>query len=202
MTGSGHGPLLRLYRWVLHWAYTPYGGRALGALSFAESSFFPIPPDPLLLALALGRPKRAYVFAAIATAASVAGGVAAYLIGAAAWGATQDFFFQWVPGVTPESFDRVGGLYDRYSFWAVFLAGLTPLPYKVFTLSAGVFGINPVIFVVASALSRGLRFTVLAALIHRWGESIGGFIERRFALLTWAFGALVVLGFVVIEWVI
>ena len=189
----------RLYDWVLHWAHTPYGMPALVLLTFAESSFFPIPPDPLLVALCIAAPRRSLFFAAAATAASVLGGMAGYWIGAGGWHLAQDFFFTYVPGVSPEAFGRVQVLYDRWDFWAIFMAGLTPIPYKVFTLSAGVFRINFPIFVIASVLSRGLRFFVVAALIYRFGAPISDFIDRHFNRLTIAFGALIVLGFVVIE---
>lgn len=198
---AGHRPgfVRRLYDWVLHWAETPYGPAALFLLALAESSFFPIPPDPLLIALCLGALGRSYRFAAITTVASVVGGVIGYGIGAGAWHLTQDWFFTYVPGVDAESFARVQGLYDRYDFWAVFLAGLTPIPYKVFTLSAGVFSVNFAVFVLASVLSRGLRFFVVAGLIHRFGRPIAAFIDRYFDLLALAFGVLLVGGFLVIE---
>jgi membrane protein YqaA with SNARE-associated domain len=167
-------------------------------LCFAEASFFPIPPDPLLMALALGAPRRAFSFAAWATAASVAGGVAGYLIGWGAWSLLGDFFFNWVPGVTPESFERVQGLYERYDFFAVFLAGLTPIPYKVITLSAGVFSVSFPVFIVASVLSRGLRFFAVAALLWKFGAPVSRFIDRYFNVLTLVFGILLVLGFVVL----
>lgn len=194
------GPVRRLYDWVLGWAYTPYGLVALVVLSFAEASFFPIPPDPLLLALCLGAPARSFRFAAWATLASALGGMLGYGLGWGAWSLLDEFFFAWVPGVTPDAFASVQGLYDRYDFWAVFLAGLTPLPYKVFTLSAGVFAINFLVFVVASVLSRGLRFFLVAGLIRVFGPPISRFIDRYFNLLTLAFGALLVLGFVAIAW--
>lgn len=196
------GPLRRLYDWVLHWAETPYGAPALFALALAESSFFPIPPDPLLVALCLGAPALAMRFAATATVASVIGGILGYAIGAGAWTLMQDWFFAYVPGVSPESFASVQVLYDRYDFWAVFLAGLTPIPYKVFTLSAGVFSVNFGVFVIASVLSRGLRFFVVAALIYRFGKPITGFIDRYFNLLAVAFGILLVGGFVLIEFLL
>lgn len=189
----------RLYDWVLHWAHTPYGIPALVLLTFAESSFFPIPPDPLLVALCIAAPRRSLLFAAAATTASVSGGVAGYWIGAGGWHIVQDFFFTYVPGVSPEAFGRVQVLYDRWDFWAIFFAGLTPIPYKVFTLSAGVFRINFPIFVIASVLSRGLRFFIVAALIRRYGAPISVFIDRHFNRLTIAFGVLIVLGFMVIE---
>lgn len=196
------GPVRRLYDWVLHWADTRHGPTALGALSFAESSFFPIPPDPLLMALALGSPRKSYRFALITTVTSVAGGILGYLLGAWGWQLLSEFFFQYVPGVTPEAFGRVQGWYETYGFWAVFMAGLTPVPYKVFTLSSGVFAISFPIFVVASFLSRGLRFFVVAGLIHAFGEPIARFIDRYFNLLTWVFALLLVGGFLVLELVL
>ena len=198
-TATRPGWVRRLYDWVLHWADTPYGPAALATLAFAEASFFPIPPDPLLMALCLGAPKRSLRFAVIITLSSVVGGVGGYLIGAGAWNLLGDFFFTYVPGVTPEAFEGVQAFYARYDFWAIFLAGLTPIPYKVFTLSAGVFSINFGVFLVASVVSRGLRFFVVAGLIYRYGKPMSRFIDRYFNLLTWVFGALVVLGFLVIK---
>ena len=193
------GWVRRLYDWVLHWADTPYGLQALAILALAESSFFPIPPDPLLIALSLGAASRALRFAAVATIASVVGGLLGYAIGAVVWGSVSGFFFEYVPGITPEAFASVQGYYDRWDFWAVFFAGLTLLPYKVFTISAGVFAINFPVFVIASVLSRGLRFFLVAGLIYHYGEPISSFIDRYFNLLTWVFGLLLVLGFVLIS---
>jgi membrane protein YqaA with SNARE-associated domain len=192
----------RLYDWVLHWAQTPYGPTALFVLALAESFFFPIPPDPLLIALCLGAAGMSLRFAAVATFASVVGGIIGYALGAGLWHVAEGWFFAYVPGVTPEAFLRVQSLYDQYDFWAVFLAGLTPIPYKVFTLSAGVFSVNFFVFVLASVLSRGLRFFALALLIYRFGPPIARFIDRYFNLLAWAFGILIVVGFVVIEFVL
>ena len=192
----------RLYDWVLHWADTPYGLPALAVLALVESSVFPLPPDPLLIALCLGATGQALRFATVATVASVLGGILGYGIGAVVWVSVSGLFFEYVPGVTPEAFATVQSLYNRWDFWAVFVAGLTPIPYKVFTISAGVFAINFPVFVLASTLSRGLRFFVVAGLIHRYGESIRGFIDRYFNLLTWVFGFLLVLGFFLIEFVL
>ena len=197
---SDPGVLRRLYDWVLGWAHTPYGVPALVILCFAEASFFPIPPDPLLMALCLGAPRRSLRFAAWATAASVTGGVVGYLLGWGAWSLLGDFFLTWVPGVTPEAFSTVQGLYERWDFWAVFLAGLTPIPYKIFTLSAGVFAIQFPIFLVASILSRSLRFFLVAGLIWKFGARVSQFIDRYFNVLTIAFGILLVLGFVIVGW--
>lgn len=192
-------PLRRLYDWVLHWADTPYGGSALFIIALAESSFFPLPPDPLLLALCLGASKRSLRFAAIATVGSVVGGMIGYAIGAGAWSVTQEWFFAYVPGVTPEAFEGVRDFYDRHGFAAVFLAGLSPIPYKVFTLASGVFGINFGVFVLASVLSRGFRFFLIAALVYRFGAPIERFIDRNFNKLVVVFSVLFVGGFIAIE---
>jgi membrane protein YqaA with SNARE-associated domain len=186
----------------LHWADTPYGTPALFGLSVAESSFFPLPPDPLLLALCLGAPKRALRFATVATVGSVIGGIIGYGIGAGGWSLVQDWFFNYVPGVTPEAFDGVRAFYDRYGFAAVFLAGLTPMPYKVFTLASGVFGINFGLFVLASILSRGLRFFLIAVLIYYFGVPVERFIDRYFNNLVIGFAVLFVGGFVVLRMVL
>lgn len=199
MAPESRNPLRRLYDWMLSFADKPSGPRALAAITFAESSFFPIPPDPLLLALCLGAPKKALRFAAICTVASVLGGIAGYLLGLLFWEALNGVFFTYVPGVNPETFGAVQELYQRWDFWAVFLAGLTPLPYKVFTLSAGVFQVSFPVFVLASVLSRGLRFFALAGLVYYYGEPIRGFIDRHFGRLTWVFGLLLVLGFLALR---
>jgi membrane protein YqaA with SNARE-associated domain len=193
------GPVRRLYDWVLSWAERPSGPRALGGLTFAESSFFPIPPDPLLVALSLGAPRRALWFATIATVTSVLGGMFGYLLGWGVWELVHPFFFNYVPGVTPEAFERVRLLYDRYDFLAIFVAGFSPIPYKVFTLSAGVFSISFPIFVIASLTSRGARFFLVAGLIYFFGPPIQGFIDRYFDRLVWLFVILLIGGFVVVS---
>ncbi|MAM02509.1 MAG: cytochrome B [Myxococcales bacterium] len=195
--------LLRgLYDWVLHWAKTPYAVPALFLVSAAESSFFPVPPDPLLLALCLGASRKSLRFAAICTLASVLGGILGYAIGAGAWNVTQDWFFMYVPGVTPEAFQEVRQFYDDNGFAAIFLAGLTPIPYKVFTLASGVFSINFSVFVLASFLSRGLRFFLVAALVYRFGPTIERFVNLHFNKLVICFGALFVVGFLAIEFLL
>jgi membrane protein YqaA with SNARE-associated domain len=193
------GPARRLYDWMLSWASRPGGTVALGVITFAESSFFPVPPDPLLLALALGKPKRALYFALVATIASVAGGIFGYWLGRTLWAAVGGFFYRYVPGVSPESFGAVQDLYNQYDFWAVFLAGLTPLPYKVFTLASGVFAISFPVFVIASVVSRGARFFMIAGLVYYFGPRIKDFIDRHFNRLAWAFGILLVGGFLLVK---
>ncbi len=192
----------RMYDWVVGWADRPQGPYALGGLSFAESSFFPIPPDPLLVALSLGSPRKALWFAFICSVGSIVGGAVGYGIGWGFWVAAEPFFFQYVPGVSPEAFERVQDLYDRWDFWAVFAAGFTPIPYKVFTLSSGVFRISFPVFMLASAISRSLRFFLVAGLIYYFGPGIQRFIDRYFDWLAWLFFALLVGGFVVIEFVL
>jgi membrane protein YqaA with SNARE-associated domain len=193
-------PLRRTYDWMLAWAHHPSGPAALFGISFAESSFFPIPPDPLLIALGLGRPNKALVFGAICTAGSLLGGIFGYALGWFLWGAVGGFFFSHVPGVTPEAFGIVQDWYLRWGFWAVLLAGLTPLPYKVFTLASGVFQIPFGVFVIASTISRGARFFILSGLVYFFGVPIQGFIDRHFNRLAWAFGILLIAGFLVLRW--
>lgn len=191
--------LRRLYHWVLHWADTPYGVPALFLLAFAESSFFPIPPDVLLLALCISIPTRAFRFALVASAGSVLGGIAGYGIGVGLWELLSDFFFLYVPGFNEGAFARVQHLFATYDFWAVFTAGFTPIPYKVITIGAGVFHINFLIFVAASAISRSLRFFLVAWLIYRYGPAMRAFIERYFNILTVIFMILLVGGFIVVK---
>ena len=195
-------PIRRLYDWVLHWADTPYGVPALFLISFAESSFFPLPPDPLLLALCLGASRRSLRFAAVCTLASVMGGLAGYAIGAGAWHLVGDWFFAYVPGVTPEVFTEVDSFFDRWGFAAVFLAGLTPFPYKVVTITSGIVGVNLGIFVLASILSRGFRFFVIAGLVYRFGPPIERFIDLHFDKLVLVFSLLFVGGFLAIEFLL
>ncbi len=187
----------RCYNWVLGWADSRWGALALFILAFAESSFFPIPPDILLIALCLGQPKRAFRFAAICTAGSVMGALAGYAIGAGLWSVVDHWF---IPAIfSQEAFDSVGNLYNEWNFWAVFAAGFTPIPYKIFTIAAGVFSINVPLFVLASVIARGMRFTLFAWLIWKFGAPIKTFIDKYFNLLAIAFTVLLIGGFMVIE---
>ena len=188
--------LRRLYDWVLSWADSRFGVPALAALSFSESSFFPVPPDVLLIALCLGRPRRSWWFALVCSVGSVAGGILGYLIG---------LWFYDLIGASVirlygmgEAYGRVAELYQRYSGWAVGIAGFTPIPYKVFTIAAGVFHVNFAVFVLASAVSRSARFFLVAGLIRRFGPAVKPFIDRYFNLLTVVFLVLLVGGFVLI----
>lgn len=194
--------LRRLYDWILHWAATPYGAPALFLLAFAESSFFPIPPDVLLLALCIAIPCRSFKFALVASVGSVLGGVAGYWIGVSLWGGLSTFFYRYIPGFTVHTFNYVQDLFATYDFWTVFTAGFTPIPYKVITIGAGVFKINFVVFVLASAIGRSLRFFLVAGLIYRYGPSMRGFIEKYFNMLTLAFMVLLIGGFLIIRYLL
>jgi membrane protein YqaA with SNARE-associated domain len=187
-----------LYDWVLHWAETPYGVPALAILAFAESSFFPVPPDVLLIALSLSIPRRALWYATVCTVASVIGGIFGYLIGWFVWEQVSGFFFHFV--FSPELFHRVSILYNQNAFWAVFTAGLTPIPYKVFTIAAGVFKISFHEFILASICGRASRFFAVATLIRIFGPPIRAFIDKYFNLLSVVFVVLLAGGFFVVRW--
>lgn len=197
----------RIYDWMLHWANTPYGPVALFLLAFAEASFFPIPPDALLIALALGVRSKSFKFALTSTAGSVLGALLGYSIGHFVWWGVDNnfseialFFFDNIPGFTQELFYNVKHLYDEWNFWIIFTAGFTPIPYKVFTISGGAFEINLVMFVIASIISRAARFFLVAYLIWRFGPQIQNFIDKYFNLLAIGFTVLLVGGFVVIKY--
>ena len=202
----------RLYDWVLHWAETPYGSPALFILAFAESSFFPVPPDALLAPLVLGNRKKWFHFALACSLASIAGGMLGYAIGATVWQQIDETVYAMhLPGLSGENFTKIGAKYDQYSFWIVFTAGFTPIPYKVITISAGLFattgGIpNPGaffgMFVIASTVSRSARFFLVAYLIGRYGETIKPLIDKYFNLLCVAFVVLLIGGFAVIKWML
>jgi len=187
------------YDWVLHWAETPYGSWALFILAFAESSFFPIPPDVLLIALAISIPAKAFRYAAICAAGSVLGGIGGYFIG---------YQFMDLMGLRilnfyglTEKYEFIGTLYNQYNAWAVGVAGFTPIPYKVFTISAGAFKINFPVFVLASLVSRSARFFLVGWLIFVYGSGIRSFIDRYFNILTVVFFILLIGGFILIKWI-
>ena len=193
--------LRRLYDWVLHWAETPYGPAALFLLAFAESSFFPIPPDPLLMALCLGKIKKSLRFALITSVASVLGGAAGYFIGMGLWESVNVFFYKYVPGCDPEAFQTVLSHYQNSGFWYVFMAGFTPIPYKIFTIASGIFKLNFFLFILASSISRSLRFFAIAGLFKKFGPGIKAFIDRYFNLLAVVFFFLLIGGFFLIKYI-
>lgn len=190
--------LRNLYDWVLKWSETPYAGYALFMLALVEASVFPIPPDVLLIAMSISLPDRALFFAGITSLGSVLGGALGYLIGLLLWHALADIFFSYVPGFTPEVFARVQGYFEQYDFLVVFAAGFSPIPYKVFTIGAGVFEIGFPTFMLASIVSRSARFFIEAWLLKRYGAPMQVFIDRYFNWLAIGFTLLLIGGFVLI----
>ena len=182
--------LRKLYNWVKHWAETPYGLLALFILSLSEASFFPVPPDVLLIALALGNRKQALKFGFICSIGSIAGGLVGYSIGHFIWwdganyNSIANFFFNNVPGFTEALFQKIQYQYNHYGFIIIFTAGFTPIPFKVFTISAGAFDISLPLFLIASTISRSARFFLVSFLIWKYGEKINYFIDRYFNLLS------------------
>jgi membrane protein YqaA with SNARE-associated domain len=193
------GPLRRLYDWVLSWADSPHGTTALAAISFAESSFFPIPPDVLQIALSVARPRRSFLYAAVSMVASVAGGVAGWAIGWGLWQAVEPWFFSYVPGFSREKFALVENLYRGNAFLAIFAAAFTPIPYKVFTIAAGVCSVPLGTLVAASALGRGARFFLVAAATYFFGAAAKRFLDRYLEVVTLALLAAIVAGFFAIK---
>ncbi|WP_206352069.1 YqaA family protein [Tautonia rosea] len=215
----------RLYNWVLSWAETRYGLPVLMAISFIESSVFPIPPDVLLIPLVLAATTRWVRLAFWCTVASVLGGMFGYAIGYAAWETVGTWIVEnlahvelttvdgrddiAMPGYLIKSIgaERLGGeylfqVYDHWNAWIVFIFGLTPLPYKLVTVTAGVAQVNLIVFTIASIASRGLRFFVVAWIIKTWGPPARVFVEKYFNLLAVLFTLLLVGGFAVLKFVL
>ena len=190
----------RLYDWVLGWAEHPQASVALFVIAFAEASFFPIPPDVLLLAMAMGAPHRALRFAVICTVGSVLGALAGYAMGWGLWGALDDFFYQYIPGFERAGFEALASSFSDNTFLAIFTAGFSPIPFKVFTIAAGAAAVPLLMFTLASIVSRGLRYTILALLIMWFGPTIREWIDRYFNLLTIVATVLLIGGFVAIKY--
>lgn len=191
------GLLRRIYDRCLYWMSKPGGIWVLFGVAVVESSVFPIPPDVFLMALAIAVPAKAFRFALICTAGSVLGGVIGYGIG---------YFFMDLVGHQvvawyglADKYEAVQSLYHRYDGWAVGAAGFTPLPYKLFTITAGAFEINFATFCLASLISRSARFFMVAGFIYYFGPAIRTFIERYFNLLSIVFLALLIGGFVIFK---
>jgi len=191
------GVAQRLYDRCMAWLATPAGPWVLFGIAVAESSFFPIPPDVFLIALAIAAPRRAYRFALICSVGSVLGGILGYGIGHGFMDAVGQRILEFY-GLT-DKYLLVQDLYQRYDAWAVGAAGFTPIPYKLFTIAAGAFRIDFPTFVLASLLSRSARFFLVAGLIHRFGPPIRTFIDRYFNLLSILFMVLLVGGFFLVQ---
>ncbi len=189
----------RLYDWVLSFAHHRHSTLALFILSFAESSFFPVPPDVLLGPLCLGNRKKSMWFATVCTVASVLGALLGYAIGYYLWEATAEFWYKYIPGFTPELFDRVHGLYDQYGVYVLFAAAFSPIPFKVFTIAGGVFAQPLLPFILVSLVGRAMRFFLVAGIFHWIGPRALPFIDRYFNLLCIVFTVLLVGGFLVVK---
>lgn len=170
-----------LHDWLTGWADSPAGPAALGMLSASEAVFFPLPPDPLLIALALAHPERALLYGALATAASVAGGLVGHGVG-------MRLGRPVLQRHRGRNVERVERLFKQYGLWAVVIAGFTPLPFKLFTIAAGVFGMPRASFLLASLVGRAGRFMLISALIFVWGDQVREFLDEHFDLVMWAIG--------------
>ena len=175
----------RLYDWTLAWAAHPHALWVLALVSFTESSFFPIPPDILLIPMILAAPHRAWLIAGVCTLASVLGGLAGYAIGYFAMETLGE------PILTAlgkaDGFDAFTERYNEWGAWAVLVAGVTPFPYKVITIMSGATALSLPVFVISSVIARGLRFFIVAGLLWAFGAPVRDFIERRLGLVFTAF---------------
>jgi len=186
--------LRRLYDWCIGAAHQPHAMWMLGAIAFAESSFFPVPPDVMLIPMSLARPQRAYVMALWCTVASVSGGLLGYAIGALLYDSVGAWLIHlYGYGNKVEAFRAA---YAQWGAWIILLKGLTPIPYKIVTITSGFANYNLGLFIVFSIIARGTRFFVLAFLLHRYGEQARHFIEKRLGLWVTLGAAVVVIGIV------
>jgi len=186
--------LRRLYDWVLRLAGSPRAIPAMGVIAFAESSFFPIPPDVMLVPMVLANRRKAFVIAAVCTVCSVVGGLLGYAIGF--------YFFETIGAWVVKTYGLQSGLdkfrqgFDQYGIWIILIKGLTPIPYKLVTIASGAAHFDLFTFVWASIVTRGVRFFAVAALLWKFGEPIRAFIEKRLTLVMWLFLIALVGGFV------
>jgi len=194
------GFLRKLYDWVISWAYKKYSSLALFVLAFAESSFFPIPPDVLQMALSVSRPKKSFIYALISSVGSVLGGILGYFIGL--------FLFDTIGSSIINTlgyeaqFQSVGELYMSYAFIAILVSAFTPIPYKVFTIAAGFWQVGLFPLIAASIIGRSARFFLVATLFYFFGPKIKELIDKYFNLLTIVFFILLIGGFFAIKYLI
>ena len=188
--------LRRIYDWCLEAAHKPYAAWIMGGVSFAESSFFPVPPDTMLIPMALARPEKAWSYAFLCTWTSVLGGLVGYLIGSLLY----DSLGQWLIHFYGYG-DKVQAFrdaYAQYGVWIILLKGLTPIPYKVVTLTAGFAGYNLLLFLVLSVITRGARFFFVAFLLNRYGAQAREMIEKRLGFWVAVSVVVIVVGFVIV----
>lgn len=194
------GALKRLYHWVLSWAESRYSTAALCVLAFIESSFFPIPPDVLQISLSVAKPKRSYWYAFLATIFSVLGGILGYFIGLFLFESIGKYI---ITGLGYEQyFQMVGSAFQKNAFIAILGAALTPIPYKVFTISAGFWHVGLTPLLLGSILGRAGRFFFVATLTYFWGERVKGFIEKYFNWVSMAIFGLIVIGYVLVKYAV
>jgi len=198
-----------LYDWILKWSDSKYGAVALVVFSFSEASFFPIPPDVLLIALALGARSKAIQYGILCSIGSVVGAIFGYSIGQFLWWSGEGvfsglaiFFFDAIPGFTRDMFYQIQDKYETWNFWIIFTAGFTPIPFKLFTITSGAFSINFPMFIIASTISRSARFLLVSGLIWKYGAPIQAFIDRYFNKLAILFTILLIGGFFLIKYLL
>lgn len=183
----------RVYDWMMRAAGHEHAGWVLAAVAFAESSFFPIPPDVMLVPMSIANRQRAWLYAGIATIASVVGGVAGYAIG---------YFFYELVGrliLDQSNFDKLHRGFNDWGAWIIIAKGMTPIPYKLVTISAGLAHMALVPFILASIVARAMRFFLVAGLLYWFGAPVRDFIERRLMLVTSVFLVCLVGGFVAVR---
>jgi membrane protein YqaA with SNARE-associated domain len=178
-----------LYERVMVWSRHRHAPAYLGALSFAESSFFPIPPDVMLAPMVLTRPERAWFLAGLTTVASVLGGLAGFAIGSLAFDAVQPLLADW--GYL-EAFAKAEAWFERWGFWAILAAGFSPIPYKIFTIAAGALAMPLLPFAAASAVGRGARFFLVAGLVAWGGAAVEARLKRYIDVLGWLLVVLII----------
>ncbi len=194
------GILRRIYDTCMEWVESPYGIYVLFVIAFVESSFFPIPPDVFLIALCLGIPRKSFRYAAVCAVGSVLGGAFGYGLGLWAMESVGQPIVDWY-GLA-DKYGQVKHLYQEYDVLAVFAAGFTPLPYKLFTITAGAFHIDFSKFMLISLLSRSARFFLVAVFIWKFGGAVKIYIDRYFNLLSIVFMVLLVAGFVLVKYML
>lgn len=188
--------LRRLYDWTLSLAQSPNALWALAIVAFIESSFFPIPPDILMIPMIIAAPRRAFLIAGVATVASVLGGLFGYYIGAVLFDLIGQPIFDFYGKA--DAVAQFSANFNEYGAWAVLIAGVTPFPYKVITIMSGVTGLSLPVFIMSSIVARALRFFIVALLLWKFGEPIRAFIEKRLGLMFTVFCILLVGGFFVV----
>jgi len=192
--------LRRLYDWTMSLARTRHAEKALGGVSFIESSFFPIPPDTILIPMVLAERRRWFRYAVICTVASVLGALLGYAIGALLFEAIGKPILAFYG--KEDAFEQMAAWYNEWGAWGIFFGAVTPFPYKVLTIFSGATGFNLAIFIVVSIIGRGLRFFLVAWLLYRIGEPIRLFIEKHLGLLFTAFVVLLIGGFVAVRYIV